>query len=132
MKRSLFSLSHTKLFTSDLGELVPCGLVEVLPGDTVQHATSALVRASPLLSPVMHPVDCWLHHWFVPARLVWDEFDDMITGGPAGTSLPVHPTVTIGGGSGAAVGSLADYLGVPTGVNNIVASALPFRAYQLI
>lgn len=42
------------------------------------------------------------------------------------------PTITIGGGSGAAVGSLADYLGVPTGVNNIEVSALPFRGYSLI
>lgn len=44
----------------------------------------------------------------------------------------VFPTVTIAGGSGAAVGSLADYLGVPTGVNNIEVSALPFRGYSLI
>lgn len=132
MKRSLFSLSHTKLFTHDLGELVPCGVVEVLPGDTVQHATSALVRAAPMLAPVMHPVDVRIHHWFVPCRLVWNEFEDFITGGPSGVSLPVHPTITFGGGSGVAVGALADYLGVPTGVNNIVASALPFRAYAMI
>lgn len=132
MKRSLFSLSHTKLFTHDLGELVPCGCVEVLPGDTVQHATSALVRAAPMLAPVMHPVDVRIHHWYVPCRLLWGEFEDFITGGPAGVSLPAHPTITFGGGSGVAVGSLADYLGVPTGVNNIVASALPFRAYDLI
>ena len=55
MKRSKFSLSNYKLLSCDLGELVPCGLTEVLPGDSIQHATSALVRLSPLLSPVMHP-----------------------------------------------------------------------------
>ena len=42
MKRNKFSLGYTKLFSCDMGELVPIGLTEVLPGDTVQHATSDL------------------------------------------------------------------------------------------
>ena len=62
-----------------MGYLVPCGLVEVLPGDTVQQATSALIRLSPLLSPVMHPVHARIHHWYVPNRLVWDKWEDFIT-----------------------------------------------------
>lgn len=132
MKRSKFSLSHTKLFSCDMGELVPCGLVEVLPGDTFQHAVSALVRAAPLLAPVMHPVDVRIHHWFVPNRLLWANWESFITGGPDGLNASSFPVITIGGGTGAAVGSLADYLGVPTGVNNIVVSALPFRAYAMI
>lgn len=132
MKRGKFSLSNYKLFTCDMGELVPVGCMEVLPGDTIQHSTNLLLRASPLLAPVMHPVDVRIHHWYVPFRLIWDNWEDFITGGPDGLNASVFPTVTIGGGTGAAVGSLADYLGVPTGVNNIVASALPFRAYDLI
>lgn len=132
MKRSKFSLSHYKLFSCDMGELVPIGLTEVLPGDTLQHSTSAFLRCSPLLAPVMHPVDVRISHWFVPHRLVWEDWEDFITGGPDGLNASVFPTITIGGGSGAAVGSLADYLGVPTGVNNIQVSALPFRAYAMI
>ncbi|WNK15136.1 MAG: major capsid protein [Microvirus sp.] len=132
MKRNKFSLSHTKLFTHDLGELVPSMCLEVLPGDTIQHACSALVRASPLLSPVMHPVDVRIANYFVPTRLLWTNFADMITGGPAGVSLPVHPTVASPGGTGFVVGSLGDYLGIPTGVPTIPVSALPFRAYALI
>jgi len=132
MKRSKFSLSHYKLFSCNMGALVPCGLTEVLPGDTVQQATSALVRASPLLAPVMHPVHVRLHHWFIPHRLIWEDWEDFITGGPDGLNASVFPTITIGGGAGAAVSSLADYLGVPTGVNNIEVSALPFRGYSLI
>ena len=132
MKRSKFNLSNTKLLSCDMGELVPVGLLEVLPGDTVQQATSALLRCSPMLAPVMHPVHVRIHHWFVPHRLVWDEFEDFITGGPDGNSVPTFPTITIGGGTGAAIGSLADYLGVPTGVNNIEVSALPFRGYSMI
>lgn len=132
MKRSKFSLSNTKLLSCDMGELVPIGLLEVLPGDTVQQATSALVRCAPMVAPAMHPVHAAIHHWFVPYRLIWEDWENFITGGPDGLNASVFPTITIGGGSGAAVGSLADYLGVPTGVNNIEVSALPFRAYASI
>ena len=41
MKRSKFNLSYTKLFSCDMGELIPCGLTEVLPGDSIQGSTSA-------------------------------------------------------------------------------------------
>lgn len=132
MKRSKFSLSNYKLLSCDMGELIPCGLAEVLPGDTLQHATSAFLRCAPLLTPPMHPVNVNIHHWFVPHRLVWEDFEDFITGGPDGEDASVFPTITHGGGTGAAVGSLADYLGVTSGVNNLVTSALPFRGYALI
>lgn len=132
MKRNKFSLSNTKLLSCNLGGLYPIGLTEILPGDSVQQATSLLLRCSPLVTPVMHPVHVRIHHWFVPHRLVWEDFEDFITGGPDGMDDSVFPTVELGGGGGAAVGSLADYLGVPTGVNNLVCSALPFRGYGLI
>lgn len=132
MKRNKFSLSNTKLLSANLGPLTPIGLFEVLPGDSVQQATSLLLRCSPLVTPVMHPVHVRIHHWFVPHRLVWDGFEDFITGGPDGMDDAVFPTITFGGGSGAAVGSLADYLGVPPGVNNVQVSALPFRGYAMI
>lgn len=131
-KRSKHNLSHKKLLSLDAGELVPIGLMEILPGDSVQQATSALVRASPLLSPVMHPVHCRIHHFFVPNRLVWDSWENFITGGPDGLDASVFPTIAMPGGGGAAVGSLADYLGIPTGVNSLAVSALPFRAYAMI
>jgi len=130
MKRSKFSLSHYKLLSADMGELVPCGLTEVLPGDTVQQATSLLVRVSPMVAPVMHPVHVKVHHWYVPHRLVMTDFENFITGGPTGTDATVWPTISSGGGF--AVGSLADYLGCPTGVPALSVSALPFRGYSLI
>jgi hypothetical protein len=131
VKRNKFSLSNYKLLTGNQGELLPIGLTEVLPGDTVQQATSALIRTSPLLAPVMHPVQARIHHWFVPHRLVWEDFEDFITGGDDGLDASVFPTIDLGG-SGAAINSLADYLGVPTGVANLVVGALPFRGYQAI
>lgn len=132
MKRSKHSLSNYKLLSCDMGELVPVSCFEVLPGDSIQQASSALIRLSPLLAPVMHPVQVRLHHWFVPNRLVFDDWEDFITGGSDGEGDgAVFPTFTVGAG-GFNVGSLGDYLGVATGVTGSVISALPFRAYQLI
>ena len=114
-----------------MGNLVPIGVLEVLAGDSIQQSTSALIRAAPLLAPVMHRVDVRIHHWFVPNRIIWEDWETFITGGPDGNDSSEYPTIDMGG-SGAAVGSLADYLGVPTGVANLEVSALPFRAYNLI
>lgn len=131
MKRSKFSLSHYKLLTCDMGALVPIGLTEVLPGDTIQQSTQLLLRVSPLISPVMHPVRVRVHHWFVPHRLVWDQWEDFITGGPDGMDASQFPTLNTGSGAGNSVGDLADYLGVPP-VQGHTVSALPFRGYGLI
>lgn len=131
MKRSKFSLSNYKLFSCDMGELIPIGLTEVLPGDTIQHSTSALVRCSPLLAPVMHPVHVHIRHFFVPHRLIWDDWEDFITGGPDGMNTSEFPTMVLTDADNP-VGGLGDYLGVPPAVGNVTVSALPFRAYALI
>lgn len=136
MKRSKFSLSNYKLFSSDMGSLVPIGLLEVLPGDSIQQSTSLLVRVSPLLTPVMHPVHVRIHHWFVPHRLVWDDWENFITGGPDGMDASTFPVKDVGTG-GVSTGSLSDYLGLPPGVGGpgnppFFVSALPFRGYNLI
>lgn len=133
MKRSKFSLSHYRLFTSDMGELVPLTWFEALPGDTIQQATSMLIRVSPLLSPVMHPCMVRIHHWFVPNRLIWEDWEDFITGGDDGTFEAAPPQITFA--SALESGSLADYLGVPVAdysSGSLAVSALPFRAYALI
>jgi hypothetical protein len=131
MKRFKHNLSHYKLFSANMGNIIPCGFTEVIPGDTVQHHTSALVRLSPLLAPVMHPLHVKIHHWFIPYRLIWEDFESFITGGSDGNDASVYPTIDMGG-SGASEGSLADYLGVTPGVADLVVSALPFRAYNLV
>ncbi|QXP08104.1 MAG: major capsid protein [Arizlama microvirus] len=132
MKRSKHSLSNYKLLSCDLGELVPIGMTEVLAGDSIQQSTNALIRAAPLLSPVMHPVNVSISHWFVPNRIIWDDWENFITGGPDGMDASVYPTIAMPASTGAAVGSLADYLGVVPGVADLAVSALPFRAYALI
>lgn len=130
MKRSKFSLSHYKLLTADMGKIVPIGLTEVLPGDTIQHATSALVRVTPLVAPVMHPVNVRIHHWFVPHRLVWDSWENFITGGPDGLDASEVPYKQADVGQG----DLSDYYGIPPGTYGAgkAYSALPHRGYVRI
>lgn len=130
-KRSKFSLSHYVLKTCKMGYVLPVGLVEVLPGDSFRHATSVFMRLAPMLAPVMHPVTVRIHHWFIPTRLLWDDFEDFITGGPTNTDVSEFPTITAPSG-GFAVGSLADHLGLPPSIDGIEVSALPFRAYNLV
>lgn len=131
MKRGKFSLSHYKLLTCKMGQLVPVTWFEALPGDTIQQATSALIRCAPLVTPVMHPISVRFHHWFVPNRLLWTNWQNFITGGPDGLNVSSHPNISF---TNCAVSSLADYLGVSTtGMGGAAGlNALPFRAYQMI
>lgn len=136
MKRSKFSLSHYKLLTAPMGRLIPVTWFEALPGDSIQHATAALLRCTPLLAPLMHPVDVRFHHWYVPNRLIWDDFEDFITGGSDGQDASIHPYRNANGDfSTGYEGKILDYMGVPlenyTGQNEKF-NALPFRAYTLI
>jgi hypothetical protein len=125
--KNKFNLSHYKNLTFDMGQLVPIMCHEVLPGDIQQHYTDALLRVAPLNTPVMHPVKVGIHHFFVPSRIVWDSFEDFITGGDDGNDASVFPTITLT----ATEKSLADYLGIPIGTSLSV-NALPFRAYAMI
>lgn len=131
MKRNKFSLSHNKLLTCKGGYLVPMTLMEVLPSDVFQHDTSALIRTLPMVRPTMHPLHIKVHQWYCPIRLVWDDYEKFMTGGKTGEERPVAPYI-MSGVSGFAVGSLADYLGLPTGIPNMKVSALPFRIYAKI
>lgn len=126
MRRSKFNLSHYRLLTGSMGELIPCGLVEVLPGDTFQHSTSSLLRVTPMAAPVMHQVDIRVHHWFVPHRLVWDAWDDFITGGPDGLDATAVPTVNPTRNEG----DLLDHYGVPPTAHTI--NALPVYGFNAI
>lgn len=132
MKRTKHNLSSYKLFTCKMAELVPANLVEVLPGDSFRQTSSFLIRLSPQMFPVMHPVTVRVHHWYVPSRLVWSGFQDFITGGPDGLGGAAGAYPTIASGSGFTAGSLADYFSIPPGVANLVVGAMPFRCYNAI
>lgn len=123
MKRSKHNLGYYKLFTGDMGQLIPIGLTEVIPGDTIQHATSMLVRMSPMAAPVMHPIQVRVHHFYVPNRIIWPDWEDFITG-TRDLTIPTRP-IPAGGNT------LFDYYGLPLqeGAN---VNALPIWGFNAI
>lgn len=136
-RSSGFDLSHDRKMGIRLGDLVPCYVQEILPGDEFMVKTELMLRFAPMIAPVMHRIDAYVHYFFVPNRIVWSQWEDFITGGQDGTSSPTMPEIDSEDDPLYREGSLADYLGLPVntaGVNSnkYRASALPFRAYQLI
>ena len=142
-KSSVFDLSHEKKLSLNMGDLVPVFIQETLPGDKFKVNLEHLIRFQPLLAPIMHRVNVFTHFFFVPNRLVWNQWQDFITGGREGTETPPFPKIAMQTADAELLayfkkGSLADYLGFPSSnikdnqLNNIECSALPFRAYQLI
>lgn len=137
-----FDLSHDRKLTLSMGWLTPVLCQEVLPGDKWRVRPEMMVRLSPLIAPVMHHVNVRIHYFFVPYRLVWDDWEDFITKGRLGTSAPVVPYVTINTTNVAAgrfvKNTLFDHLGIPPVDTAVVVtqpvniSALPARVYQLI
>lgn len=136
---STFDLSHDLKTTLEMGKLIPILCQEVLPGDKWSISSEALLRMMPMVAPIMHKVDIFVHYWFVANRLTWDGWPIFITGGEEiGTVPRAFPYVSFSGVSGGILpSSLANYLGLPastTGLSvfNRDVSALPFAAYQHI
>ena len=132
--RSKFDRSHQLLTTINEGELVPIYMDEVLPGDTARVQLNGLIRMSTPIYPIMD--NCYMdtYFFFVPARLLWEHFENMFGENDsdywAENTEYSTPKCTIGGTSGLANGSIGDYFGLPTQVTNeLEVNALPARAY---
>lgn len=140
-RTNVFDLSHEKKLSCGIGELIPIYLQEVIPGDMFKVNTELLIRLAPLVFPLQHRVNAYVHYFFVPNRLLWKNWENFITGGKDGDDISVHPYVMYNDTRKSYYerGSLADYLGIPTtdGVNisagqAIKLNALPFKAYNQI
>lgn len=140
-KKSKFDLSHERKLSFNMGELIPIMCEAVLPADRWRVKSEIMLRMAPLLAPIMHRVNIYTHFFFVPNRLIWNEWQDFITGGKNGDLAPQHPFFAfpiVSAPDRSVNGSLADYLGLPTNPQSAVVtntqniSVLPFRAYQLI
>lgn len=136
--RSKFSMQKTLKTTFDSGYLVPIMCEEVLPGDTFNVNVIMFGRLATPLFPVMDNLHLDSFFFFVPNRLVWNNWVKFMgeQDNPADSiSYSIPQQVSPAGGY--AVGSLQDYFGLPTagqvGNSNTVShSALPIRAYNLI
>lgn len=135
IRRSRFKRNFSLLTTINEADLVPIYCDEVLPGDTAKISMNALMRMSTPLYPVMDNCNCDFYFFFVPSRLLWDHFENLM--GQNDSSYwaePVEYTTpkTKAPKGGWNVGTVADYFGIPTGIENIEVNSLPLRAYTKI
>lgn len=139
--RNRFDLSHEVKLTTDFGKLVPCLITEAVPGDIFSGRSELFTRLAPMTFPVMHRMSATIHFFFVPYRLVFEDWETFWTGGENGdgknadgvTAAIPNLTTSAATLSGFSEGKLSDYLGLPTNiVNGINLNMMPFRAYQCI
>ncbi len=136
LSRSTFDRSASVKTSFNAGDIVPFFLEEVLPGDTFNVKSSKVVRMQTLLTPMMDNVYLDTYYFFVPNRLVWKHWKEFNGENTESAWIPETtyevPQITSPADTGWAVGTIADYFGIPTGVPGLSVSALPFRAYALI
>ena len=148
-RRNAFSRSYENHLTTDFGKLAPMLCEEVYPADDYRVRTEAVIKLAEMIAPAMARIDAYMHYFFVPTRLLFDEWEKFITGGvdgtyPNGTELtPVSPYTSLQNlvnGGYCDPGTLGDYLGLPSLAhsqgqvydNVPPISVLPFLAYQKI
>lgn len=145
IQRSVFDRSHDYKTTLDAGYLIPFFVDEVLPGDTFKLRVNAFVRMNTLIAPFMDNVFMDTFFFFVPTRLVWDNWQRFCgeQKNPGDSTDFLIPSLTHNSGSNNIItkftpGSIFDYMGLPTSTNSpdsntpFYVNALPFRAYNLI
>lgn len=130
--RNMFDLSHSHATSTTMGKLVPVCVLEVLPGDKFTIGAESLIRFAPLVSPVMHRFDARIEYFYVPNRILWNNWNKYISSDPSAVGIPAHPYVTIN--SGNYTGGLLDHMGIPQpqGGNSEKINPFPLAAYQMI
>lgn len=133
--RARFKRDYSLLTTMNEGDLVPIYCDEVLPADTAKIDLNALIRMSTPLYPVMDNCYCDFYFFFVPSRLLWEHFENLMGQNDStfwAEKVEYTTPKTTAPSDGWNVGTLADYFGIPTGVKNLQVNSLPFRAYAKI
>jgi len=132
--RSVFDRSFAIKDTFDFDYIVPIMVDEVLPGDTVNLNVKSFARLATQTVPVLDNMYIDYFFFFVPSRLLWSNWEKFngAQDNPGDSTDYTVPTITVNTGTGFAVGSIYDKLGLPTEVDDITINALPLRAYNLI
>lgn len=142
-------LSYSNKFDMQVGLLYPVHVEEIVPGDVFFSGHGAMVRSQPMVTPVMHNFNYNVRWFFVPNRLVWENFESFIANQEKGKKTPglesphVHPYLQSKSGL---PNKLHDMLGLPPldGISDfsnpidqyidygLTINALPYRCYNLI
>lgn len=113
--KNSFDLSHRNLFTAKVGELIPCSVFELNPGDTINLDTSYFTRTAPLDSAAYTRLRENVQFFFVPYSQLWKYFDSQV----------MNMTSTPNG---------ADISRVATGLtsNSKITTQMPFVQYKAL
>ena len=138
--RTRFNRDQTVLTTFDSGKLIPFYVDEVLPGDTFNVDTAAIIRMSTPKYPVMDDAFIDFYYFYCPNRILWDNFKYFMGEVEATPWMPKKeyavPKIKIKGTDAAPKPnerSILDYMGVPTKIKKEFSiNALPIRAYVKI
>lgn len=138
--RTRFNRDQTILTTFDSGKLIPFFVDEVLPGDTFQVDTAAIIRMSTPKYPVMDDAFIDFYYFYTPNRILWDDFKHFMGEVEETPWMPTVaykvPQIKINGTDEKPAPnekSILDYMGVPTKINKrFTINALPIRAYVKI
>jgi len=138
-QKNVFDLTHDVKLSANMGNLTPILTMECVPGDKVDLSCESMIRFAPMVAPVMHRMDVTMHYFFVPNRILWDNWEKFITNANSGIVSPTIPMFGAWNSNATLLAAqslkTADYLGVPpipvTGTTTAI-NALPFAAYQCI
>ena len=141
MPRSSFDLSHGYKTTFDADYLIPVGVWDVSPGDSWNVKSTIVARLATPIHPLMDNLYIDYFAFFVPYRILWNNWEKFMGAqdDPA-DSIDYTVPVVSGNATETGEGSIWDYFGLPLDDGNgahidpddVVVSALPFRAYSLI
>lgn len=129
--RSIFDESHSVTTTFNTGQIIPIMVDgDITPGDSVTMDISHVIRMATPIFPVMDSMIADIMAFFVPKRLVWDDWKTFWgeSDDPYGIETDLEEPQLEAPENGWASGSLADYMGIATYVEHDI-SALQFRGY---
>ena len=135
VERSTFDRSSSYKGTFDAGKLIPFFVDEVLPGDTFSTNATLFMRLATPLKPIMDNVQVDIHWFFVPNRLLWEDWQLFMGERKKTTDDPSSVTVPEAAIELSSIeGTVADHMGLPLtdNIRNIRVMDLPFRAYEKV
>jgi len=115
IKRNKFNLSHEKKMSMNMGLIYPILAQEIFPGDSFRVNSEVMMRLSPMIALMLHRVNVYTHYFFVPNRLIWDDWESFITGGKDGDEFLIVLYIYMDSENSFYFGKkiLADYMGLP-------------------
>lgn len=113
LERNRFNLKYRKLFNCDMGQLIPIQCDLMIPGDVVRYSCDIVTRLQPLAAPILQEISVDTHTFFVPIRIIDEDFEESSSGGEDGQTTKTFPRWELGTGQTAPKFSLWDYFGHP-------------------